>query len=118
MKAIFILLLFIACSTPNLLADSATPYIGDWSNMRGHTLKISATTIQFLEDEPVPYKDVTRVSDGNYFQLELKTKDSTNFLGKIMLINMKGKNEMSMDICNSENEYSAGNYSSVNWFRD
>ena len=50
---------------------SREPYVGEWSNGRGDTLVITGSTIKFGRDKAVPYRDVTRVTNGREFHLGL-----------------------------------------------
>jgi len=55
-------------------AADVLPYVGSWSNGRGEILTITKTTLQFGDDRPVLYRDVTRVTDGTtYFELLITT---------------------------------------------
>ena len=68
-------------------AADTLPYLGEWSNGRGETLVITKATIQFGSDRAVKYRDVTRVSDGESFELEITTPGEINaFPGKTLHI--------------------------------
>jgi hypothetical protein len=72
-------------------ATGEAPYIGEWSNGRGETLTITDKTIQFGEDKPVPYRDVTRASDGSEFELQITARGDVNgFAGKTLAITVDG----------------------------
>ncbi len=65
--------------------EEAPPYIGNWSNGRGETLKITRRTIQFAENDPVPYRDITRATDGSAFELQITARGEVNaFAGKFL----------------------------------
>src|SRR6266403_1574488 len=49
-------------------------YVGEWSNGRGETLVITGSTIKFGSDRAVPYRDVTRVTNGREFHLEITSE--------------------------------------------
>ena len=57
------------------------PYLGSWSNGRGETLVITAKTIQFGDDRPLPYRDVTRATDGSMFELQINARGTANGFG-------------------------------------
>jgi hypothetical protein len=64
-----------------LAAAADMPYLGEWSNGRGETLVITAKTLQFGEERAVPYRDVTRATDGESFELQITARDEVNRLG-------------------------------------
>jgi hypothetical protein len=72
-----IVLLTLAATRP-LFADDEPAYIGNWSNGRGETLVITAKTLQFADDKPVPYRDLTRATDGATFILQITASGSVN----------------------------------------
>lgn len=62
----------------SLHASDELPYLGSWSNGRGETLVITAKTLQFADDEPVPYRDLTRATDGETFILQITARGNVN----------------------------------------
>ena len=76
--ALFALLIFAA---PALRSAEELPYLGSWSNGRGETLVITAKTIRFGENRALPYKDVTRATDGSAFELQITARDAANAFG-------------------------------------
>ena len=94
---------------------AAQPYVGEWSNGRGDPLILTATTIKFANNQPVPYRDITKASDGNSFTLMLNAKGRLNYLSPFMRMTMKGKGEMSTEGADSFNGDAT---SSATWFRD
>lgn len=73
-------------------ARDAAPYIGEWSNGRGETLTITARTIQFADDKPVAYRDVTRATDGESFELQITARGEVNaFPGKTLAVTVDGE---------------------------
>jgi hypothetical protein len=50
------------------------PYIGEWSNMRGETLVITSTDIQFLNDKPVSYRAIPRATEDSSFKLQITAR--------------------------------------------
>jgi len=78
-------LLFLASGVSAFAADDL-PYLGSWSNGRGETLVIKAKTMQFGDDRPVAYRDVTRVSDGESFELEITTPGKINFFARTLYL--------------------------------
>src|SRR4051812_37753935 len=56
------------------------PYIGEWSNGRGDRLAITSSTIRFGRDKSIPYRDLTRVTNGREFNLQVITETKLNYL--------------------------------------
>ena len=82
-----ILLTFIAAlifGTSSFAQTTKAGYIGKWSNGRGEPLTITAATIRYGTDKPLKYKDVTKVSDGAYFNLQIVEKGEINYLTKFI----------------------------------
>lgn len=79
----------------NLVAGEL-PYIGEWSNGRGETLMITAKTIRFAKDKPVPYRDLTRATDGQTFLLEITAPGEVNAFAQKFLALACGDDEMKM----------------------
>lgn len=74
-----------------LAATPEPPYVGDWSNGRGETLVITEKTIQYADDRPVPYRDVTRATDGSSFELQITARGDVNaFPGKTLALSLDG----------------------------
>lgn len=57
------------------------PYLGSWSNGRGETLIVTEKTIRFGDDRAVPYRDITRATDGEVFELQLTARGAVNGFG-------------------------------------
>src|SRR5919205_1026080 len=76
------------------------PYIGNWSNGRGETLTVTASTLRFNSDKAVTYRDVTKATDGNYFLLEVTAKGKVNYFSKYMSLEID-EDEMKMTLYNS-----------------
>ena len=57
------------------------PYIGSWSNGRGETLVITGKAIRFGDDRALPYRDITRATDGSSFELQINAKAAANGFG-------------------------------------
>ena len=86
-----VLLVSAFAATSITLADEKPGYIGEWSNGRGETLKITAKTIQFVDDKPAAYRDITRATDGKSFQLQITAPGEINgFEGKFLYVNCDG----------------------------
>lgn len=82
---LFLLLGLVATSA--IAADEAPAYLGHWSNGRGETLVITAKTLRFGDDKPVPYRDVTRATDGENFELQITAQGEVNgFSGKTLAL--------------------------------
>lgn len=72
-------------------AADELPYLGTWSNGRGETLVIKSRTLQFADDKPVSYQDVTRATDGNSFELQITVAGKVNaFPGKTLGVQCEG----------------------------
>ena len=112
-------LLFLACSVSASAADDL-PYLGSWSNGRGETLVIKAKTMQFGDDRPVAYRDVTRVSDGESFELEITTPVKINALpGKTLYVTFE-EDAMKMTAYKSHAEFMQGGevQMEVTWYKE
>jgi hypothetical protein len=81
-------------------AADKLPYIGNWSNGRGETLTVTASTLRFNSDKAVTYRDVTKATDGNYFLLEVTAKGKVNYFSKYLNLVIEG-DEMKMTLYNS-----------------
>lgn len=79
-------------SLPFLLTSAAQPYVGDWSNGRGETLSITPTTIQFNQDDELTYKDLTKATDGTYFEIQITSRGKLNFFQKFLSLKLDGAN--------------------------
>jgi hypothetical protein len=113
----FALLLLIALSAS---AKDSLLYLGSWSNGRGETLVITAKTLKFGDDQPASYRDVTRVSDGASFELEITTPGKLNaFGGKTLYLTFED-DAMKMTAYKSHAEFMQGGdvQSEVTWYRD
>jgi len=99
------------------------PYVGEWSNGRGETLVITGSTIKFGNDKAVSYRDVTRVTNGREFHLEITTDAKLNYLTKFVHISFGDGNktdEMKMTLYNSRKDMEDGENSQgeATWDRD
>jgi hypothetical protein len=105
-------------NTTFLSAQSARPYVGEWSNGRGETLSITPTTIRFAKDRKLNYKDVTRVTDGNFFQIQITSPGKLNYFSRFLSLNVNGK-EMNMVGYNSYQNMRDGKNKllQVTWYR-
>jgi hypothetical protein len=96
-------------------ASDAQPYLGNWSNGRGETLVLTAKNLKFARDKAVPYRDVTRASDGKSFQLQVTAEGKVNYFSRFLRLTLKAKDELKMEgaaTFNGEME------SQSTWFRD
>jgi len=99
------------------------PYVGEWSNGRGDTLVITAGTIKFGKDKAVSYRDVTRVTNGREFNLEITTDAKLNYLTKYLHISLGDGDktgEMKMTLYDSRKDMEDGQNSQgeAMWDRD
>jgi hypothetical protein len=100
-------------------APAKMPYIGRWSNGRGETLSITARTLQFANDRPVYYRDVTKVTDGHHFSIQITSRGKINYFSKFLALSLE-KGEMNMTLYNSYREMFDGENSQgeSTWYRD
>jgi len=99
------------------------PYVGEWSNGRGDTLVITGSTIKFGRDKAVNYHDITRVTNGKEFNLEITTKGQLNYLTKFLHVSFgegDKSDEMKMTLYDSRKDLEAGENSQgeATWYRD
>jgi hypothetical protein len=99
------------------------PYVGEWSNGRGDTLIITASTIKFASDKPVAYHDVTRVTNGREFHLEITTDTKLNYLTRFLHASFgegDKTDQMKLSLYNSRKDMEAGENSQgeATWHRD
>ncbi len=103
-----------------VMGAEPVPYLGEWSNGRGETLVVTRTTLQFANDKPVPYRDVTRATEGQTFELMITASGPVNaFSGKTIGLSCKEKS-MTMTTFASHSAYMQENEprSVVTWFKD
>ena len=102
-----------------LTAPAKMPYIGRWSNGRGETLSITARTLQFASDRPVTYRDVTKVTDGSHFSIQITTRGKINYFSRFLALEID-KSEMKMTQYNSYREMFDGEnpQGESTWYRD
>lgn len=100
------------------------PYIGEWSNGQGKTLVITSSSIRFGNNKAVSYHDITRVTDGKEFMLEITTEGELNYLTRFLHVSIGGEgdkaDEMKMTLYKSRKELEAGENSQgeATWYRD
>jgi hypothetical protein len=76
-----VLVALLLLSSREARASDDAPYIGSWSNGRGETLVITEKTIRFADNRALPYRDITRASDGSMFELQINAKAPANGFG-------------------------------------
>ncbi|SRR5260370_40248885 len=104
-------------------APESLPYLGKWSNGRGETLAITAKTIQFANDKPVTYRDVTKATNGQEFNLEVTSEGKLNYLTKYLHVSTgegDKPDQMKMTLYNSRKDMEDGENSQgeATWYRD
>jgi hypothetical protein len=112
-------LLFLAVTLTASAADELL-YLGSWSNGRGETLVITKKTLQFGSDRAVAYRDVTGVSDGESFELEITAPGKINaFPGKTLHLTFE-EDAMTMTGYKSHAEFMQGGevQMEVTWYKD
>ena len=90
-------------ATRTTIAPAKLPYLGKWSNGRGERLSVTERTLKFNSDRAVTYRDVTKVTDGNHFSLEITSRGKLNYFTKFLALEING-NEMKMTLYNSYQE--------------
>ncbi len=120
LRATVIFTLALFALTTGAFAGSAHPYIGKWSNGRGETLEITRSTLRFLEDEAVGYRDITKVTDGNTFELHITDEGSVNgFSGKYLSVSCEGgQMKMTMFRTHADLFQDENLQGEVTWFKD
>lgn len=117
----------IAIATGGSHANSAglkpLPYVGSWSNGRGDTLAITANTIRFASDKAVNYRDVTKATNGQEFNLEVVSPGKLNYLTKCLHISTgegDKPDQMKMTLYDSRQDMEDGENSQgeATWYRD
>jgi hypothetical protein len=96
------------------------PYLGSWSNGRGETLVITEKTIRFGDDRALPYRDITRATDGSSFELQINAKSAANGFGGNTLGVVCEGDTMKITAYASHAAYMQGGdaQSVVTWFKD
>jgi len=114
-------------SRTNCVAAANTPwrdpYVGEWSNGRGEILIITSSTIKFGNDKAVPYRDITRVTNGREFHLEITTDAKLNYLTKFLHVSFgegEKTDQMKMTLYDSRKDMEDGENSQgeATWDRD
>jgi hypothetical protein len=119
MKAI-VPLLFLAVVW-SAVADGTPLYVGTWSNGRGETLVITTKTMQFNDDPPVSFRDITNVSDGESYELEITTRGEINgFPGKTLHLTFEENDAMKITGYRSHAEFMQGGevQMEVTWYKE
>ena len=75
----FAILSILAAGTASTAEE--LPYLGNWSNGKGETLVITAKTIRLGDERALPYRDVTRATDGSAFELQITGRGAARGFG-------------------------------------
>ena len=99
------------------------PYIGEWSNGRGERLVITSGSIKYGRDKAVPYTDLTRVTNGREFNLQITAEGKLNYFTEFLHISVADgdkSDEMKMTLFNSRKDMEEGKNSQgeATWDRD
>jgi hypothetical protein len=115
-----VLIALLLLTVRDARADDDRPYLGSWSNGRGETLVVTEKTIRFGDDRALPYRDITRATDGSTFELQINAKSAANgFGGNTLGIECDG-DSMKITAYASHADYMQERepQSVVTWFRD
>ncbi|MDT4895584.1 MAG: hypothetical protein QOH25_661 [Acidobacteriota bacterium] len=98
-------------------------YIGNWSNGRGETISITATRIRFANDKRLKYRDVTKVTDGQHFSLQITDRGKLNYFTKFLSLSLgegDKPGEMKITLYNSYEDMFDGKnpQGEATWYRD
>ena len=96
------------------------PYLGNWSTGRGETLVVTLKTIRFGDDRALPYRDITRATDGSTFELQINARGPANgFGGNTLGVECDG-DSMKITAYASHADYMQGDepQAVVTWFKD
>jgi hypothetical protein len=101
-------------------AAEEQPYLGHWSNGRGETLVITGSTIQFADNKPVSYRDVTHATNGEDFELLITAAGKVNaFPGKTLGLHCESDSiEMTGYASHADYMEEKEPQSRVTWFKD
>ena len=88
MRAIILVSFCVLLLGVAVAAAATQPYLGEWSNGRGDTLRIKSNTIQFGSDKSVTYRDITRVTNGQEFDLEITSAGKLNYLTRFIHLSL------------------------------
>jgi len=99
------------------------PYVAAWSNRQGGRLIITGSTIKFGDEKPVPYHDVTRVTNGREFRLEIMSDAKLNYLTRFLDVSFgegDKRDQMRVTLYNSRKDMETGENSqgAAIWYRD
>jgi hypothetical protein len=103
---------------PHVLAQSSPAYLGQWSNGRGETLSITRNKIKFANNKVLNYKDLTKATDGTYFEIQITSKGKINFFQRFLSLKVEGK-QMKMTGYDSYGNLRTAKNSGleVNWYK-
>lgn len=95
-------------------------YLGEWSNGHGDTLVITEKAIRFAQDQPIPYRDLTRATDGKTFALQITAIGEVNaFAQKFLAVDCDDDEMRMIGYTSSEDLLKEKNPgSNVTWYRD
>ena len=103
-------------------------YIGEWSNGRAFELKFTVDEIEFTGKAPSQpikfrYRDLTKVSDGNFYQLEILNPPKQSYITRFVTVSIQEGSkplEMALTFYNSAAEMTASENPAGNdtYFRD
>jgi hypothetical protein len=76
--------------------------------------------LQFGSDKPVTYRDVTKVTDGNLFYLEITSPGKLNYFTRYLAVSLEENGEMKTTIYDSYTDMFNGENSQgeATWDRD
>lgn len=81
---LFLLIVLLAVFSSVSFAQKSEPsaYLGTWSNGRGEQLIINDDTVKYGKNRVLHYKDITKASDGNFFNLQIINPGKQNYFSR------------------------------------
>ena len=119
-RVALVIVALLSLAVRDARAAEDAPYLGSWSNGRGETLVITEKTIRFADNRALPYRDITRATDGSMFELQINAKAAANgFGGNTLGVECDG-DSMKITAYESHADYMQGGepQSVVTWFKD
>lgn len=68
-------------------------YTGEWSNGRGFRLVITEQTVKLGNNKALKYKDVTKVTDGTVFYLQIFNPGKMNYFSDFIAVTLDSEDD-------------------------